>query len=394
MNRRIAIITTGFTGSTLPLAKGFINKGIEVDYYILRGKIHDMEAIQCEYNSPHLGINAVPPEKWKELRVYYNSDLFNLYCINLPRSFRRVPLLSRIMALFRRYCIRRAVLDINKKNYDLVNVVARYDTNEIVLYLKSLTCKHKVMSLHEVAPNKVFSDSLRLTPLMEYLFANKINIIVHSNNSLKEILKYNEVDKSLVKRIPFGLFETYKMVNDTPIEGVPDKFILFFGGIFPYKGLSVLYDSVVKHREYFKDVKIVIAGEGKDPVLDRIVGDPQFVCFNRRLSSQELVWLIGKSMFIVCPHLAISQSGIPQTAFVYEKPLIASNLLAFREVITDGEDGLLFRAGDDEDLARKEHALLSDDTLYSSLIGHIKEFEVRKPVFSWNSIAEEYMSFL
>jgi len=42
------------------------------------------------------------------------------------------------------------------------------------------------------------------------------------------------------------------------------------------------------------------------------------------------------------------------------KPVIASNLPGVRSVVSDGEDGLLVRPGDVEDLAEKIQMLLDD----------------------------------
>lgn len=54
-----------------------------------------------------------------------------------------------------------------------------------------------------------------------------------------------------------------------------------------------------------------------------------------------MVSLIRKSLFVVCPYIAASQTGIAPTAFVFHKPLLATDVGAFNEVIKDGENGFL-----------------------------------------------------
>lgn len=390
--KKVAFITTGFTGSTLPLAKALTDMGYIVDYFILRNEIHDMEAFQCEYKAKGYGVKVVPNSYWPELNATLVNSSFRLYCISLPRPYKSIPWVSRCLSYIRKKMIELISRRMIEASYAFVNIVGRYDADELRYYIKSL-CGHTkvIVSLHEVAPNKDFSSEHISTPLMSLLFNQKIDIVVHSENSYNEIRRYKDCSIEFIHRIPFGLFETYKTVPMDTSLSIPDDFILFFGGIFPYKGLSVLYRSVDSHRDSFANTKIVVAGKGEDPILDMVKSDDSFLCINRRLSSPELVSLIAHSRFVVCPHLVMSQSGIPQTTFVFDKPLIVSDLPAFKEVIFNGENGLTFKTGDAEDLFLKIEELLNNVNLYHSMTNNIKSFTNLHNSFDWSNIANQYL---
>ena len=74
--------------------------------------------------------------------------------------------------------------------------------------------------------------------------------------------------------------------------------------------------------------------------------------------------MIRNSKFVVCPYLSASQSGLPQTAFVYNKPVIATNVGGFAGIIDEGKSGYLIDKNNVIQLREKIMKLYSNEVIY------------------------------
>lgn len=90
----------------------------------------------------------------------------------------------------------------------------------------------------------------------------------------------------------------------------------------------------------------------------------------------------------------MSQSGIPQTVMAYGKPIIATNLPAFKEVLKDEADSLLFDVGDSSALYNRIRRIYEERNLYNELIDNIRNFEMNNPEYSWNRISQRYIELI
>jgi glycosyltransferase involved in cell wall biosynthesis len=144
------------------------------------------------------------------------------------------------------------------------------------------------------------------------------------------------------------------------------NYILFFGRISFYKGIDTLFKSIPKVLKYYPDLQFKIAGSNYpgysvdqnllEPIKENVIFE------NRYIPHEELVNMIQKSSFVVCPYKEATQSGVLMTAFACSRTVIASNVGAFSEYITDGVNGKLCEEGDAEALADAMLFLLKDNT--------------------------------
>lgn len=390
---RVALITRGFTGSVLPLAKQLLNDGHEVDVYIIcnRTKLDDIEAFECSYLAKRLGLQQIPDSYWNSAKEYMQSDNVRLFCVRYLRPYDSIPFLKQVISVINAKFTRRCLSFINKQKYNLINIVCGYYSSEYIPYINGLAVS-PVVSLHEVCDHFA-PDFIHPSPLLQILFDKKLPIIVYSDNSFNEILNYREVDKHLIYRINFGNFTSYKSVSRDEALVLPDKYILFFGTLKKYKGLSILFDAITKYNPLPPSVKCVVAGAGSDETFEFMKQDERFVCIHKRLSNAELVRLISDAIVVVTPYLTMSQSGIPQTVFVYNKPIIASDLRGFTELL-DNTNSLIFKTGNPADLSNNINKLLQDDSLYKSLEAGIMQFSHSSSPYSWEYIAKQYLQFV
>lgn len=156
--------------------------------------------------------------------------------------------------------------------------------------------------------------------------------------------------------------------------GLRSKVFLFFGFIRPYKGLGCLLEAFRRIAPTHQDMSLLVVGEyfypkakmepgvtvsypGKAPgPLGLSLADPihrQVVWINRYVPNEEVGRYFSVADVVVVPYHEASQSGPLQIAYAFDKPVIASDIPAFREIVSDGESGYLFRPGDPTDLANK-----------------------------------------
>jgi glycosyltransferase involved in cell wall biosynthesis len=173
--------------------------------------------------------------------------------------------------------------------------------------------------------------------------------------------------------------------------GLRDKVLLFFGFIRPYKGLDCLLEAFCTLAPHYPDVSLLIAGEyfgaksenyDKNDRLIRFLppGDPvraQIVWIDRYISNEEVGRYFSVADALVAPYLSATQSGVIQVAYAFEKPVIASDLPAFRECVNSGESGYLFSAGNARELKEKMALFLKTPILTE----RVRCFRQR---FSWD----------
>lgn len=386
--KKIAIIVDSHTGSTLPLCKEFAKK-YEIHYYFISvGHIHSPEGADIEYNNKIFGIHEIPKLCYPLLNNYLDSPNIKLFAIVLPRPYVKIPIIRNIMRFSRDFFLKVIANKINRQNYAFINLVGRYNTEEFIPIIE----KNKgraIVSLHEVG-NHMESVCVKTPRFLHYLFTNNIEIVVHSKKSREDILHYSEVNEKKIHHINFGIFSSFEIYDSLNELKLPEKYFLFIGKVTKYKGIKTFIDAAIRFSTNYQDVKFVIAGNGFDENLERVKDDERFVVYNRYLSNTEFIELIKKAHCVVCPYITMSQSGIPQTAYVYNKPIIASDLLGFREVIEDSVNGFLYKPQDVVALVQKMEMSLDMES-YFKLCDNIKNFESFYKDYSWKYISEQYV---
>lgn len=127
--------------------------------------------------------------------------------------------------------------------------------------------------------------------------------------------------------------------------------VVFVGRLSPEKGAHVL----VRAMRRVPEVECVIVGDGPERArLHILVEDLQLknVRFAGRLDGKALESEVAAARAVVVPSLVYETFGLSVLeAYALGKPVIASQLGGLPEVVRDGETGLLFAAGDEEQLA-------------------------------------------
>lgn len=383
-NLKLAIFAYNHPESTLPLAKHLARKGHFVDYYFATS----CSAQGCSAFSfgRKVWMPGLRLERMKYMSRYYDymrSDKVRIYLFVLP------PYPLRYLHSIAQFQFYAMGLFLKYRKYDYINVVGQ---NPLLLNLLKPLASHQNVyaSLHETCPH--YNSQNVDCRLMEYLIQNKINIITHSDALRNRLLEFYNADSNRITKIPFGVFETYSLFDtDNAIAKRLGNYLLFFGNILPYKGLDLLYNAIQSMGNRLGTMKVVVAGAGDDPILQKMANDPRYVLIHRHLSNEEIVALNKNAYCVVCPYKSASQSGIVPTSFLFGKPIIASDVGGMSEYIQNEENGILVRPNDASSLADALLRLMVDKTLHHRLCEGAQKFAC-SPMFAWDAIAEKYLN--
>lgn len=243
-----------------------------------------------------------------------------------------------------------------EKHIRLVHFInAPADTNTIqALKKKGISVVSTIHDLQAHEAKKEWYKMLR-HKLMTQKYLSYIkkgySFITNSKNQEAK-LKQQYPDKRIFYHpFPSLVTEIIKKGEDVPIElrELCRPYILFFGRIEEYKGVSLLYDTFVSTPELCNKYSLVIAGKGSNSTL-KIGNESNVLFLNRYIKDTEVAYLFKNAKTVVYPYISATQSGVLTLAFYFGTPIIASDVPFFKEIIEDNSNGKLFRCGEKDDL--------------------------------------------
>lgn len=214
------------------------------------------------------------------------------------------------------------------------------------------------------------------------------SIIVHSEQERSEILEFNS--SATVKKHLLPLFE-----YDSKPTAKRDKNLnlLFFGFVRPYKGLDTLLKAVGILKDY--DISLKIAGEfwdGKAEFL-KLVSEldisEKVEIIDRYIPDDEMTRYFSWADLVVLPYRKSITSGIIATAYGFRKPVLATNVGGFHEIVKDGYTGKLVPPDDPKSLADGILWFLTNKQI--DFAGNIVKFTSEK--MSWSSLVDMIEEF-
>jgi PEP-CTERM/exosortase A-associated glycosyltransferase len=146
----------------------------------------------------------------------------------------------------------------------------------------------------------------------------------------------------------------------------------FLGSFYAYEGLELLVEAFPALLERRPRLRALLVGEGpREEALRRRVGElglADKVLFPGRVPHSEVRRYYDLVDVLVYPRFAMRLTETvtplkPLEAMAMGKLLVASNVGGHRELIRDGETGLLFEAGSASDLVRKVILAFEDEEL-------------------------------
>lgn len=224
--------------------------------------------------------------------------------------------------------------------------------------------------------------------------------VVHTHYSKEALMRELVLPEHRVSVIPHGVFTYYReLVSGLGGSGqapqlAGKKRVLFFGVLKPYKGVDILLEAFARLPEpVAKETVLQIVGYPKMPVeplrfLARRLGIEHRVFWDLRfVEEMEVAAYFSQTDAVVLPYRRIDQSGVLMIALAFGKPIVASRVGGFAEIIGDGVHGFLVDPEDVESLARALARVLEADELRAQMARAVERLAGGE--LSWNNIATQ-----
>ena len=174
----------------------------------------------------------------------------------------------------------------------------------------------------------------------------------------------------------------------------PDRPSMVFLGRMdePRKGLAVLVAALPEIVAKVPNVQVVVVGPGdideQRDSLDPLVRDN--VVYLGRVSDADKARAFASADVYIAPHTGGESFGIVLAeAMAASTAVLASDLPAFRNVLSDGTAGRLFATGDPASLAEAAVDLLTDRSARESLV---RLGRARVTDFDWDHVVDDVLA--
>jgi glycosyltransferase involved in cell wall biosynthesis len=219
-------------------------------------------------------------------------------------------------------------------------------------------------------------------------FYRSQKIIVHAE-LLKKILQQDfRVPEQRVSVLPHGeLGGLYQRRSQNEHTKEEPWTLLFFGRVWPYKGLKYLLAAMPLIASKFPDIKLIIAGKGEDlkKYFPHGHNHPNIEILNEFIPPDQVASIFYRSKVVVLPYIEASQSGVVSLAYGLGKLVVASAIGGLQEVVQQEKDGLLVPPANSQALADAVIRLLSDSPLQQTL--QLAALQRCQQDLNWKNIA-------
>lgn len=170
------------------------------------------------------------------------------------------------------------------------------------------------------------------------------------------------------------------------MEGITSPYILFFGRIEEYKGISLLYEAFTECTSLSSRYKLVIAGSGTLS-FRRKKDEKNVIVINRYIKDEEVKFLYEHAACVAYPYISATQSGVLSLAYYFGTPVLASDVDFFKGIISSSGAGRLFRKCDVDDLKKQLLYIVGHDN--TGLIAAEKKYY--KDYYDGDAIRKELL---
>jgi glycosyltransferase involved in cell wall biosynthesis len=202
-----------------------------------------------------------------------------------------------------------------------------------------------------------------------------------------DVSVFNQLRGSLTKR---AWRERLKLPTDR-------KIVIYAGHLYPYKGVD---DLIAVAKEHSDAQFVIVGGFPEDVARSRKLVDAlgltnvMFTGFVTPAKVPEYLIAADVCVYTLRPDAPIKDFTSPIKLFEYlasGNPVIAADVPGVRDVIVDGQSGVIYRPGDIADLGRALQGVLSDDAFGASLACGGAQVAAQ---YSWTRRAEKILATL
>jgi glycosyltransferase involved in cell wall biosynthesis len=266
--------------------------------------------------------------------------------------------------------------------------VAQAFVPEIVYVAHLLRRLQYVAQLHlDVGPSGWAGFLLRIyKPLiLRPVLRGAAAVVVFSDEQRSAVASKYGVDPARIAVIPNGVDDTFRYAEQRLPH--PKPRLLFVGRLSVQKNLFLLLQALDGVSERF-DTTLVGDGELEAELKEAVrVRRLQNVRFHGRADGAELRMLYQSADVFVLPS---EREGMPLVlleALAMGLPIVATNVPGNRDVVIDGENGVLVPLGDPSALRQALLSVTSDPAAYRRMSEASRRLADR---YSWQAVSAEF----
>jgi glycosyltransferase involved in cell wall biosynthesis len=256
-----------------------------------------------------------------------------------------------------------------------------------------------VMTVHDTLPfNGAPGSSLQTLGALSAL-KRFHRLIVHTGQGVKRVSLHVGGAENIACIAHGLLHQDASALPPTRAKVGPDGKVTFllFGKLKPYKGVDVLIQALSFLSPATRaKCRIRIVGRPYMPTeplmqMAQDLGVADMIDWQLRfVSDEELTRQIDDAGVLLFPYREIEASGVLMAGIARGRPVIASRLGAFAELLEDGKQGLLVAAGDPSPLANAIERTVSEDGMVDTLAAGMEG--LRSSIPTWADIACQTVS--
>lgn len=231
--------------------------------------------------------------------------------------------------------------------------------------------------------------------IKRWVMQHSAHLTVVSEAMKSYCIKQLDVDanKITVRSMGVDLRETF-----TPPSSNFDRGgLIYVGRLVEKKGVEYLIRALPKIVKIHPQVTLTVVGEGplksEFQNLANTLGMAEHIVFTGGLSNSRIPEILRSHSIAILPSDGPEGLGLVSIeALGCECAVVASNFPAIRDVITDGESGLLVNPADSDSLAEKIILLLDSPTYARQIARNGRQKVLEK--FDWSIVGQEYRRVL
>ena len=326
---------------------------------------------------PHSGVFKAT-EAYPEFEKYSRIiDVDKFYVVNTSGKF------WQLKAFWTNFLL---LLFLIKNKFDVIHLTWPANVYEFIIYM----LKRKIiLTVHDPFPHTGL-DTRIVRLRRKVAFRCVPHFIILNKAQREKFLSFYHLPSSAVIDSRLSCYTYLNMVEQDMTTVPEQKYILFAGKISKYKGVEYLLEAMKKVHDTFPDIKLVVAGGGKYHFdISEYAALPYIDIRNRFIPDEELVALMNKTQFMVCPYTDATQSGVIMSSFTFGTPVIATRVGGLPEMLGNGKYGMLVKEKDTDALYQGICSLLSDEEQLADYRKEIAKDYTSDGYLSWKTIAEE-----
>lgn len=274
------------------------------------------------------------------------------------REFQLIRMLEKQHSYLKKWWFILKYLIINKVDiFHIQSLITARKDFVIFIIMKILPFK-VVYTAHNMFPHDEHERNAKgMKFAFRCIYRSADFLIVHSQRDKKNIMATFSLTDNKIKVIPHGDYDFFRASGGGNKVSIRDKYhireeekvILFFGALRRYKGIHTLISAfasivgnkkgtkllIVGHKmddDYFSELEDLIS---KHNVYDSVILNGTYVPF------EEVACYFETCDVVALPYEHIYDSGVLRLAFSFAKPVIATRVGIFSELVIDGENGFL-----------------------------------------------------